>query len=220
VLSSGGRLEIPHREEEQPPERAPSGLSADRGVPAESHRLLRQPRPADCFAVREAWTTGVGRLPKALRAQRTELFQRAQHGDTAGVLALLDAGVDPRVRDGGRRSLLHVLHLLDHQALLPRLAAAGLDLEARDCRRRTPLYAAVHQGGSSALVRELLAMGARIDVVDDRGLTMAQVIRACRRGDLAFLCERVEREHPHRGSWWPGMTPDEEPVWKRRGLKR
>ncbi|MEU3558111.1 ankyrin repeat domain-containing protein [Streptomyces fragilis] len=215
VVSRGGRLDIPHREEEQPPEHAGCGLPAACGLPADCRRLLRQPRPTDCFAVRETWTTGVGRLPKALRAQRTELFQRAQHGDTAGVLALLDAGVDPRVRDAGRRSLLHVLHLLDHEALLPRLVEAGLDLEARDCRQRTPLYAAVHQGGSPALVRSLLALGARIDVVDELGLTMAQVIGRYRRSDLGFLRERVEREHPGRGSWWPGMTRDEEPVWKR-----
>jgi hypothetical protein len=189
VVSRDGRLDIPHGEEEQ---------------------------PSDCLAVREVWTTGTGRLPKALRTQRAEVFQRAQHGDTAGVLALLDAGVDPRLRDGGRRSLLHVLHLMDHEALLPRLLAAGLDLEAQDCRRRTPLYAAVHEGGSRTLVEALLAAGARIDVVGDQGLTMAQVVRTYRRSDLGFLCERVERELPHRGSWWPGMTPDEEPVWKRR----
>ncbi|MER5479575.1 ankyrin repeat domain-containing protein [Streptomyces sp. NPDC002734] len=220
VVSRGGRLDIPHGDQEQPPERAACGLPAACDLPADCRRLLAQPRPTDCFAVREAWTTGKGRLPKALRVQRAELFQRAQHGDTAGVLALLDAGVDPRVRDGGRRSLLHVLHLLDHEALLPRLVEAGLDLEAQDCRQRTPLYAAVYAGGSPALVRTFLAMGARIDVVDDRGLTMAQVIRPYGRSDLAFLCERVEREHPHRGSWWSGMTPDEEPEWKRRGLMK
>ncbi|MFC7511406.1 hypothetical protein ACFQV4_15180 [Streptomyces thermocarboxydus] len=40
-----------------------------------------------------------GPLPKALQAQRGDLFLRAQHGDTDGVLQLLDMGVDCRVRD-------------------------------------------------------------------------------------------------------------------------
>ncbi|MEU9235721.1 ankyrin repeat domain-containing protein [Streptomyces subrutilus] len=187
VRSRGGVLDVPHSPEEQQRERA---LRAFGG------------KVAGCFAVQQTWTTGEGRLPRALREQRRELFLRVQHGDTPGVLALLDAGVDPRVRDARGRGLLHELHLLDHEALLPRLLAAGLDLEARDRHERTPLMSAVHWGGSPELVRALLAAGSRIDVVDETELSLSQEIRRYRRTDLGFLRERVDAEHPGIGADW------------------
>ncbi|MEV7617804.1 ankyrin repeat domain-containing protein [Streptomyces sp. NPDC089799] len=153
-----------------------------------------------CHAVRRTWTTDRGRLPRALQAQRQDLFLRAGHGDTHGVLALLDAGFDPRAHGAGGRSLLHVLHLLDHEPLLPRLLAAGLDPEARDKLGRTPLLAAVHGGGSADLVRALLAAGCRIDVVDDSGMSLAQMITRYRRTDLDFLAARLAAECPGIGS--------------------
>ncbi|MFJ7627735.1 ankyrin repeat domain-containing protein [Streptomyces sp. NPDC097595] len=164
-----------------------------------------------CFAAEHACLTGTGRLPAALAAQRRDLFLRAQHGDTAGVVALLDAGVDPRVRDGGKHTLLHVLPLLDHTVLLPRLLAAGLDLEARDHRERTPLSVAVSGRGTAELVRDLLDAGARIDVSDQTELSLEQVIRKYRRTDLRFLAERVLKEHPDAGSeWWDEWDDDED----------
>ncbi|MFC8533095.1 ankyrin repeat domain-containing protein [Streptomyces sp. NPDC057249] len=164
-----------------------------------------------CFAVEHACLTGTGRLPRALAAQRRDLFLRAQHGDTAGVVALLDAGVDPRIRDGGRHTLLHVLPLLDHTVLLPRLLAAGLDLEARDHRERTPLSVAVSGRGPAGLVRDLLDAGARIDVSDQTGLSLEQMIRKYRRTDLRFLAERMLKEHPDAGSeWWDEWNDGEE----------
>ncbi|MFE1310641.1 ankyrin repeat domain-containing protein [Streptomyces sp. NPDC058755] len=184
----GGLLRMPHSDEEQQRERA---MRAFGGA------------VAGCFAVEQTWTSGKGRLPKALRAQRHELFLRAQHGDTSGVLELLDAGVDPRVRDASGRSLLHVLNLLDHETLLPRLLAEGLDLEARDRRERTPLFVAVNDLGSKALVEALVAAGARLDVIDQSELSLAQLVRRYKRPDLAFLRERVQAEHPGVGAeWW------------------
>lgn len=188
VVSRGGRLDVPHSEEEQQRERA---MRAFGGA------------VAGCFAVQQAWTSGTGRLPRALRDQRRELFLRAQHGDTPGVLELLDAGVDPRIRDGAVRSLLHVLNLVDHEPLLDRLLSAGLDLEGRDYRGCTPLCTAVGRRGSVALVEALLAAGARIDVTDDSELSLGQIIRKYKRHDLEFLRERVEKEHPGIGAdWW------------------
>ncbi|MFE9857525.1 ankyrin repeat domain-containing protein [Streptomyces sp. NPDC005780] len=164
-----------------------------------------------CFAVEHACVSGTGRLPKGLAAQRRELFLRAQHGDTPGVVELLDAGVDLRIRDGGRRTLLHVLHLLDHRVLLPRLLAAGLDLEARDHRDRTPLCSAVSERGAPELVRALVDAGARIDVIDQTELSLDQVIRKYRRTDLEFLAARVEKEHPDIGAdWWEEWEDDVE----------
>ncbi|MFE9093507.1 ankyrin repeat domain-containing protein [Streptomyces sp. NPDC007264] len=188
VVSRGGRLDVPHTEEEQQRERA---MRAFGGA------------VAGCFAVQQAWTSGTERLPRALRDQRRELFLRAQHGDTPGVLELLDAGVDPRIRDGAMRSLLHVLPLVDHELLLDRLLAAGLDLEGRDYRECTPLCTAVGKRGSVALVEALLAAGARIDVTDNAGLSLDQIIRKYKRHDLEFLRERVAKEHPGIGAdWW------------------
>ncbi|MFG2122767.1 ankyrin repeat domain-containing protein [Streptomyces sp. NPDC048710] len=184
----GGLLRMPHSDEEQQRERA---LRAFGGA------------VAGCFAVEQTWTSGEGRLPKALRAQRHELFLRAQHGDTPGVLELLDAGFDPRVRDASGRTLLHVLNLLDHETLLPRLLAQGLDLEARDRRERTPLFVAVNDLGSKALVEALVAAGARLDVIDQSELSLAQLVRRYKRPDLAFLRARVQEEHPGVGAeWW------------------
>ncbi|MFC9927380.1 ankyrin repeat domain-containing protein [Streptomyces sp. NPDC127190] len=192
----GGLLRMPHTDEEQQRERA---LRAFGGA------------VAGCFAVEQTWTSGAGRLPKALRAQRQELFQRAQHGDTPGVLELLDAGVDPRVRDANGRTLLHVLNLLDHEELLPRLLAAGVDLEARDQRERTPLFTAVNDLGSKALVEALVAAGARLDVIDQDELSLAHLVRRYKRRDLAFLRERVESEHPGLGGdWWDEWWEDQE----------
>ncbi|APU38593.1 ankyrin repeat domain-containing protein [Streptomyces sp. TN58] len=187
VRSRGGVLDVPHSAEEQQRERA---MRAFGGA------------VSGCFAVQQIWTTGEGRLPRGLRAQRHELFLRAQHGDTPGVMALLDAGVDPRIRDGRHRGLLHTLHLLDHEELLPRLLAAGLDLEARDKAYRTPLLSAVHWGGSADLVRALLAAGARIDVLDEMDLSVSQEIRRYKRTDLGFLRDRVEEEFPGIGADW------------------
>ncbi|MFF3890002.1 ankyrin repeat domain-containing protein [Streptomyces sp. NPDC001914] len=191
----GGLLSMPHTDAEQQRERA---LRAFGGA------------VAGCFAMEQTWTSGDGRLPKALRAQRNDLFLRCQHGDTSGVLELLDAGVDPRVRDPKGRTLLHLLNLLDHEPLLPRLLAAGLDLEARDQRERTPLYVAVNDLGSKALVKALVAAGARLDVVDESELSLAQIVRRYKRRDLAFLQKRVQTEHPGIGAdWWDEWMEEE-----------
>ncbi|MFD8912289.1 ankyrin repeat domain-containing protein [Streptomyces sp. NPDC059575] len=201
VVSRDSSLAVPHTEQEQ---RREIALRAFGGA------------VSGCFATQHTWTSGEGRLPRALRAQQRDLFERAQHGDTPGVLALLDAGVDPHVRDAGGLTLLHVLHLLDHRELLPRLLAAGVDLEAQSKTGRTPLQNAVEYGGSADLVRELLDAGARIDGVNDRELSLAQVIRSYERHDLMFLRRRVLKEHPGIGHEWYEehlSKRDEEPDW-------
>jgi hypothetical protein len=213
VCSREGVLHIPHSAEEQ---RRESAMRAFGGA------------VAGCFAARETWTSGVGRLPKALREQRRELFSRVEHGDLPGVVQLLDAGVDPRIRDGRQRTLLHRLHLLepggdvrgvgperrepphrprllDHDGLLARLLAAGVDIDARDVEERTPLFAAICGDGSTALVRALLAAGARIDLkgeIHEEELSLHRLIELRDRDDLDFLVERIEREHPELAEEW------------------
>ncbi|GAA2459576.1 hypothetical protein GCM10010191_94840 [Actinomadura vinacea] len=188
IHAHDGGLRLPHTDEEIQRE---SALQALGGA------------TAGCFAVRHAWTGHGGRLPRALRAQRQELFQRVQHGDAPGVLRLLDAGTDPRVRDGRKRTLLHTLHMLDHEELLPRLLQAGLDLEAKDQNGRTPLHMAVGDHGSEALVRALVNAGARIDVVDELEWALVDLIGRTGRTDLGWLTDRLARECPGLGGrWW------------------
>lgn len=181
IRSADGRLHIPHTEEEERRERAMRAL----GGPV-----------SGCFAVRQAWESGTGWLPKTLRAQRREFFSLVQHGDTPNVLRLLDAGMDPHIRDGRQRTLLHLLHLLDHKLLLPRLLKAGLDLEARDHNQRTPLHVAVGEGPES-LVHALLDAGARIDVMDNQDRALSSLILFRNRTELRFLIEAVFRNYPN-----------------------
>lgn len=218
VAFRDGALQVPHGEDEQRRERA---MRAFGGA------------VTGCFALLPVVRSGTGWLPKALGEQRRELFARAEHGDTPSVLRLLDAGMDPHLRDGQRRTLLHLLHLLDHESLLPRLLAAGLDIDARDHYEFTPLHAAVGGGGSVDLVRALLAAGAGIeatnqdlsspllvavggsapvavvqallaagarrDVIDRWGSSVRDHIHRCKRTDLAFLKEELDRDHPDVG---------------------
>jgi hypothetical protein len=183
VRWSGGTLLGPHGADEERREQALRALGGE---------------VSGCFAVREAWRTGRDRLPRELRRLRGELFLRALHGDTVGVLHLLDAGMDPHVRDGEGRTLLHFLHAMDHRLALPRLLAAGLDVDARDRSDRTPLSAAVTEHGSPDTVRALLEAGAsRNAEAGARGargtFTFARLVRHCGREDLEPLLGRSRR---------------------------
>lgn len=181
MRSADGRLQIPHTADEERRERGLRAL----GGPV-----------AGCFAVKQAWTSGTGRLPRDLRYQHREFFSRVQHGDTPGVLALLEAGVDPRIRDGRQRTLLHLLPLLEHRRLLPMLLRAGLDLEARDHHERTPLHVAVGEGPAD-LVHVLFDAGARIDVADHNHMALPDlIVWEGRMKELGFLKDAVERAYP------------------------
>jgi hypothetical protein len=116
--------------------------------------------PSGCFAADQAWITPGGRLPKALRARRGELWQRMLHGGTRTVMELLDAGMDPHFRDGRGVTLLHLLRTFDHTVLLPRLLAAGADVNVRDNENGTPLFHAVTFRWPSEIVRALVDAGA------------------------------------------------------------
>ncbi|MFL1427543.1 MULTISPECIES: hypothetical protein [unclassified Nocardiopsis] len=178
----GGRLTGPHTEEEHDRERS---LRAFGG------------RSTGCFAARETWTAGHGWLPRALRARRVELFERILHGDTGAVLAYLDAGGDPHVRDGDGRTLLHHLAHLDHEALLPRLLAAGLDPDGEDLNRQAPLCHLARFDGTVPLLRALISAGARTDGL--RGIsggphTLARVLRHHGKRSLRPGNDTAERE--------------------------
>ncbi|GAB4056014.1 hypothetical protein [Catellatospora paridis] len=101
---------------------------------------------AGCFAVRDTWLTGVGRLPKALAAQRTRVRERVLDGDTDWLLDGLARGVvDPLMRDGSGWSLRHMAMWVDHARLLPLLDAAGLPVDTPDRIGRHPAVRGRHE---------------------------------------------------------------------------
>lgn len=119
-----------------------------------------------CVAVQSAWTGRArqpSRLPRRLRAEREQLWLRIVHGGTRVLLEMLDAGLDPHLRDSRGRTLLHVLRSFDHDRLLPRLLAAGLDVNAVDGEGNTPLAYAVGHHWPFALVKALVEAGADVN---------------------------------------------------------
>ncbi|MEV0902411.1 ankyrin repeat domain-containing protein [Actinoplanes sp. NPDC049802] len=184
-----GRVQIPHSEQEEQREttlvalggsrsgcfavktameNGPAGLPRQRGAdsdfpdpwaPAPVTQTVPSPpaRPA-----RQA------RLPRRLREQRRELMRLALHGDTEGVMSLLDAGVSAHTRDHRGRTLLHFMAHLRDLTMLERLLTEGLDIEGADVAGVTPLVAAAYGMGDIALIRALITAGARLDVTSER----------------------------------------------------
>lgn len=144
-----------------------------------------------CYATQAAWTTGTGRLPRALAGRRREIKHRMQHGDTDWLLDGLRRGViDPHMRDANGWSLLHLVMWVDWERVLPLLLAAGVPVDARDRIGRTPLYLAVMNGGPPQLMRRLLAEGADPRAETVHGSYPASVARGRQRWqDLAFVAE-------------------------------
>ncbi|MBW6433656.1 hypothetical protein KZ829_07850 [Actinoplanes hulinensis] len=143
---AGGRFELPaHSAEERQRERA---MRAFGGA------------VTGCFAAEQAWRGTGGRLPKRIRAHRKDLWLRMIHGGTRVVLELLDAGMDPHLRDSRGRTLMHRVRSFDHARLLPRLVAEGLDVNAKDLEGSTPLYLAVVHRWPAGLIRALVDAGA------------------------------------------------------------
>ncbi|MFY7065250.1 ankyrin repeat domain-containing protein [Nocardiopsis changdeensis] len=141
-------------------------------IPHSDEEILREAslkvlggRSSGCFAVRETWATGAGRLPRELRRRRDNLFEHVRHGDTDAVLRYLDEEGDPHIRSAGGQTLLHYLSLLDHRVLLPRLLEAGADVNAEDLDGRAALRFVSGRlrgdnGENTAVGRALLAAGA------------------------------------------------------------
>ncbi|MEV4498612.1 ankyrin repeat domain-containing protein [Micromonospora arborensis] len=130
---------------------------------------------AGCLAAVAAWRGSTNRLPRPLQQLRREVLLRIQHGGSAALATLLDAGLDPRMGDGRGATLLHHARSLDDPTLVRRLIDGGVPIEARDQRGRTPLHVAVGDGGTPELVRTLLAAGADPDLPDDEGCSAAEL---------------------------------------------
>ncbi|MEU4625385.1 hypothetical protein AB0G04_36115 [Actinoplanes sp. NPDC023801] len=139
------------------------GLPAHTDAERQRERTLRALGGASggCFNTERAWNgAGDGPPPKRLRAYRRDLWLRMRHGGTRTVLALLDAGMDPYIRDGRGRTLLHRLHGFDHGRLLPRLLSEGLDVNCRDRVDSIPLFEAVLYRWPADLIIALTDAGA------------------------------------------------------------
>jgi hypothetical protein len=131
-----------------------------------------------CFTVTEAWRGQSGRLPRSLRELRWHALCLVNHGDLPQFERLLDLGVDPAgIRDRRGRNPLHLLTRLGRPELVPRLVAAGLDINELDAEGRTPLINAVMDGAPAALVQALLDAQADATVVDAEGCTALHLLR-------------------------------------------
>ncbi|MEV4140066.1 ankyrin repeat domain-containing protein [Dactylosporangium sp. NPDC049742] len=113
-----------------------------------------------CFRTEAAWHDGEGVLPRRLRAYRQDLWRRMTHGGGKVVLALLDAGMDPRVRDVAGQTLLHRMHQFEHADLLPRLLAERVDVNPVSRRGSTPMCDAVVHNAPADLIETLSEAGA------------------------------------------------------------
>jgi hypothetical protein len=113
-----------------------------------------------CFAVEQTWAGARDRLPRRLRAYRDDLWQRIIHGGTRVLWEMLDAGLNPHLRDGRGRTLIHRARSFDHARLLPRLLAAGVDVNAKDVEGSTALYLAVVHRWPADLIIALVDAGA------------------------------------------------------------
>ncbi|WP_430782847.1 ankyrin repeat domain-containing protein [Actinoplanes sp. G11-F43] len=134
-------------------------------------------RMSGCFAAERAWFGGPGRLPRGLRDHRRDLMLRLEHGGVRLLEAMLDAGLDPRLRDAGGRTLIHMLRTFGDPGLLPRLTAAGLDVNTADKQGYTPLYEAVQQHWPSRYIIALVDAGAHTRA-SVQGVSLRQYIAA------------------------------------------
>ncbi|MFG3708921.1 ankyrin repeat domain-containing protein [Micromonospora sp. NPDC047670] len=133
-----------------------------------------------CAAAVRAWRTGMKPVPKEIRKIRRDLFGRAFHGDTEGLLSLIFDGMDPGLRDGVGGTLMHRLAFVDHTQMLPILTAAGLCVDEPDRDGNTPLHAAA-AAAATEVMAALVDAGADPDAVNREGRTAAEVLAAARR---------------------------------------
>jgi hypothetical protein len=128
-----------------------------------------------CFAAEQTWHGAPGRLPRRLREYRADLWQRLIHGGTQALFDLLDAGLDPHLRESNGGTLIHRLGAFDHSLLLPRLLAEGVDINGRDKEGNTALSRTVFWHGPAGLIIALVDAGADPAIPNKHGDTADSV---------------------------------------------
>lgn len=134
-----------------------------------------------CFTVRDGWLgRSTDRLPGALRRLRGHAVRALMHGRDDELHRLLDAGVDPAgiIDRWASNPLHHLAKLNDPLAFLPRFLAAGLDINGRNHKDRTPLASVLFDGAPANLVRAMLDAGANPTALDGTGNSVLHLLRS------------------------------------------
>jgi ankyrin repeat protein len=117
-------------------------------------------------------------LSHGAKADPSALSEAITFGNAEVVRALIAAGAPADVTDRTGVTLLHWATITDRPAVIPLLAAAGLDIDAQDDYGYTPLmYAASIDFGDTVLLQALLDAGADRSVEDYDGKTARQHAR-------------------------------------------
>jgi ankyrin repeat protein len=96
-------------------------------------------------------------------------------GSRPASLALIDAGADPNARDTTGKSVLSYAVYLKQPEIIAALVAKGADLDAPSEAGDTgnpapPIFMAI-KSGNLAIVQQLVAAGANVNVLDQQGST-------------------------------------------------
>ncbi|EHK50529.1 putative ankyrin repeat protein [Trichoderma atroviride IMI 206040] len=144
-----------------------------------------------------------GFLP--LRKEWTDiaaLFNAAKDGDVAAVKRLLKEGVEPDVKNADIALVtpLWAAACYGHTAIVELLTQRkDVNVNVLSDAGESPIYRPAAQG-EEAIVKLLLAAGAKVDFVDEDGKTPASVARKNGHGRIADMLERVSSERSEFGS--------------------
>jgi ankyrin repeat protein len=167
----------------------PDDLSGDKPpqpVDANTQRMMDALRDAD----RKAFDQLLRKHPEAINRRgsggSTPLMYAVLYGSVASVTQLLDRGVDPNaVNDVGATALMWAVDDIDKtRALLDR----GADPNAVSNENRSPLTIALGNRGPAAIVKLLLAKGAKTDATSTTGRSLFRGVG----GDEAVLRALIE----------------------------
>ena len=105
-------------------------------------------------------------------SNETALFLAAERGHTAVVKTLLNAGANPDLRTMDGETAMHAAARARHgdDDIVRLLHNSNAHLDTMNCRRETPLIAAVKEGNNATLAA-LLDLGADPNLQDDEGKT-------------------------------------------------